>query len=103
MPRFAFLNEIKLIICNCWLVSFTVNNGDSFVRILVDPVESERLQIGLKPGVKLVPQGLKFAFVGNDTTDWTVYADTLVPLEEKAPTKVVPNSPTKNADKDVKK
>jgi len=36
---------------------------------LVDPVESERLQVGLKTGDKLVPQGLKFAFAGNDATD----------------------------------
>jgi len=27
---------------------------------------------------------LKFAFAGNDATDWTVYADTLVALDEKA-------------------
>lgn len=33
---------------------------------------------------KYVPQGLKLAFVGNETTNWTIYADTLVPLEEKA-------------------
>ncbi|AFS40439.1 hypothetical protein C269_04990 [Leuconostoc gelidum JB7] len=36
---------------------------------MVDPVESERLQVGLKTGDKLVPQGLKFAFAGNDATD----------------------------------
>ncbi|MCC8439791.1 hypothetical protein CRI85_05495 [Leuconostoc pseudomesenteroides] len=50
---------------------------------MIDPAESERLQAGLKPGDKLVPQGLKFAFAGNDATDWTVYADTLVALDEK--------------------
>ncbi|WP_394468267.1 hypothetical protein [Leuconostoc mesenteroides] len=27
---------------------------------------------------------MKFAFAGNDATDWTVYADTLVALDEKA-------------------
>ncbi|CDX66442.1 Protein of unknown function [Leuconostoc citreum] len=26
---------------------------------------------------------MKFAFAGNDATDWTVYADTLVALDEK--------------------
>ncbi|CCF25181.1 Protein of unknown function [Leuconostoc citreum LBAE C10] len=26
---------------------------------------------------------MKFAFAGNDSTDWTVYADTLVALDEK--------------------
>lgn len=41
--------------------------------------------VDLKPGTKLVPQGLKFAFVGNNATDWTVYADTLVPLTTKEP------------------
>ena len=53
---------------------------------MVDPAESERLQAGLKPGDKIVPQGLKFAFAGNGATDWTVYADTLVALDEKATT-----------------
>lgn len=88
--QFNFIQESK---------SGQIDNENSFVRILVDPVESERLQVGLKPGIKLVPQGLKFAFVGNETTDWTVYADTLVPLEEKAPTKVTSNAPVKNDDK----
>ncbi|MBZ5985224.1 hypothetical protein KIJ05_08880 [Leuconostoc gelidum subsp. gasicomitatum] len=54
-----------------------VNDDNTFIRILIDPTESERLQVDLKPGTKLVPQGLKFAFVGNNATDWTVYADTL--------------------------
>lgn len=58
---------------------------------MVDPAESERLQAGLKPGDKLVPQGLKFAFAGNDATDWTVYADTLVELDEKATEKPASN------------
>ncbi|MDN6081822.1 MAG: hypothetical protein L0I43_07230, partial [Leuconostoc sp.] len=62
-----------------------VNDDDNFIRILIDPTESERLQVDLKPGAKLVPQGLKFAFVGNNATDWTVYADTLVPLTTKEP------------------
>lgn len=92
--QFNFIQESK---------SGQTDNEDSFVRILVDKAESERLQIGLKPGVKLVPQGLKFAFVGNDTTDWTVYADTLVPFEEKAPNKSTSNSQAKADDKDVKK
>lgn len=92
--QFNFIQESK---------SGQIDNDDSFVRILVDRVESERLQIGLKPGVKLVPQGLKFAFVGNDTTDWTVYADTLVPFEEKTITKSISNSQVKTDNKDVKK
>ncbi len=54
-----------------------VNDDDTFIRILIDPTESERLQVDLKPGTKLVPQGLKFAFVGNNATDWAVYADRL--------------------------
>ena len=49
------------------------------------------MQDGLKPGDKLVPQGLKFAFAGNDATDWTVYADTFVVLDEKAPEKPASN------------
>lgn len=92
--QFNFIQESK---------SGQTDNDDSFVRILVDPTESERLQIGLKPGVKLVPQGLKFAFVGNDTTDWTVYADTLVPFEEKTPAKSANNAQVKTDDKDLKK
>jgi len=60
-----------------------VNDDDTFIRILTDPTESERLQVDLKPGTKLVPQGLKFAFVGNNATDWTVYSDTLIALDEK--------------------
>lgn len=72
--QFNFIQQSK---------SGDVGNDDNMVRILIDPAESERLQAGLKPGDKLVPQGLKFAFAGNDATDWTVYADTLVALDEK--------------------
>ncbi|MCS8595955.1 hypothetical protein EFE27_08265 [Leuconostoc citreum] len=67
--QFNFMQQSK---------SGEVNDDDTFIRILVDPTESERLQVDLKPGAKLVPQGLKFAFVGNNATDWTVYADTLI-------------------------
>jgi len=35
----------------------------------------------LNPGDKLLPQGLKFAFVGDNATDWTVYADILTLLK----------------------
>lgn len=49
-----------------------VHDEDAFIRILIDPTESEGLQVDLKPGEKLVPQELKFAFVGNDATDWAV-------------------------------
>lgn len=31
----------------------------------------------------MLPQGLKFFFTGNDATDWTMYADTLIALDEK--------------------
>lgn len=92
--QFNFIQESK---------SGQTDADDSFVRILVEPTESERLRVGLKPGMKLVPQGLKFAFVGNDTTDWTVYADTLVPLEEKTSTKTTTNNQVKTDDKEVKK
>ncbi|MGO3612444.1 MAG: hypothetical protein ACTIN4_05840 [Leuconostoc mesenteroides] len=66
-----------------------INDDDTFIRILIDPTESERLQVDLKPSTKLVPQGLKFAIVGNNATDWTVYADTPVPLEVKRPSKSI--------------
>ncbi|WP_367366370.1 hypothetical protein [Leuconostoc pseudomesenteroides] len=55
-----------------------------------------------KSGDKLVPQGLKFAFAGNDATDWRVYADTLVALDEKATEKPASNqskTTTNQADK----
>ncbi|MDC2817282.1 hypothetical protein PO181_09865 [Leuconostoc suionicum] len=81
--QFNFIQQSK---------SGDVGNDDNIVRILVDPAESERLQAGLKPGDKLVPQGLKFAFAGNTATDWTVYADTLVPLEVKRPNKSINDS-----------
>lgn len=70
--QFNFMQQSK---------SGEINDDDTFIHILIDPTESERLQVDLNPGAKLVPQGLKFAFVGNNATDWTVYADTLVPLE----------------------
>ena len=91
--QFNFIQQSK---------SGDVGNDDNIVRILVDPAESERLQAGLKPGDKLVPQGLKFAFAGNDATDWTVYADTLVVLDEKATEKPASNqskTTTNQADK----
>ena len=53
--------------------------------------EFERLRPNLKAYGKYVPQGLKLAFVGNETTNWTIYADTLVPLEEKATEKPASN------------
>ena len=91
--QFNFIQQSK---------SGDVGNDDNIVRILVDPAESERLQAGLKPGDKLVPQGMKFAFAGNDATDWTVYADTFVALDEKAPEKLASNqskTTTNQADK----
>ena len=80
--QFNFMQQSK---------SGEINDDDTFIRILIDPTESERLQVDLKPGTKLVPQGLKFAFVGNTATDWTVYADTLVALDEKATEKPASN------------
>ncbi|WP_273711034.1 hypothetical protein, partial [Leuconostoc mesenteroides] len=53
------------------------------IRIILSKNEFERLRPNLKAYGKYVPQGLKLAFVGNETTNWTIYADTLVPLEEK--------------------
>ncbi|MCK8605634.1 hypothetical protein LNP18_05900 [Leuconostoc citreum] len=95
--QFNFIQESK---------SGQEDNNDNFVRILVAPNESERIMPTLKRGAKLVPQGMKFAFVGNATTDWTVYAETLVPLENtttasKPDVKATPTS--KVADKDDKK
>lgn len=69
-----------------------VNDDDTFIRILIDPTESERLQVDLKPGAKLVPQGLKFAFVGNNATDWTVYADTFVTIKETSESTTIKSS-----------
>lgn len=63
------------------------NDEDTFIRILIDSTESERLQVDLKPGEKLVPQELKFAFVDNDATDWAVYANTLLLRQEKVSAK----------------
>ncbi|WP_260850013.1 hypothetical protein, partial [Leuconostoc mesenteroides] len=80
--QFNFIQQSK---------SGDVGNDDNIVRILVDPAESERLQAGLK-----------FAFAGNDATDWTVYADTLVALDEKATEKPASNqskTATNQADK----
>lgn len=91
--QFNFIQQSK---------SGDVGNDDNIIRILVGKEESERLQAGLKPGDKLVPQGLKFAFAGNDATDWTVYADTLVALDEKATEKPASNqskTATNQADK----
>lgn len=34
-----------------------------------------------------MPQELKFAFVGNDATDWAVYANTLLLRQEKVSAK----------------
>ncbi|QYU58813.1 hypothetical protein K1728_05285 [Weissella confusa] len=59
-----------------------VADGDvgRLVRIVVSKDEFEKLKPDLKLRDKYVPQGLKIAFVGNETTNWTIYADTLVPL-----------------------
>ncbi|KAI3473542.1 hypothetical protein Pfo_031650 [Paulownia fortunei] len=61
------------------------------IRIILSKNEFERLRPNLKAYGKYVPQGLKLAFVGNETTNWTIYADTLVPLEEKATEKPAQN------------
>lgn len=61
------------------------------IRIILSKNEFERLRPDLKAYGKYVPQGLKLAFVGNETTNWTIYADTLVPLEEKVTEKSAQN------------
>jgi hypothetical protein len=58
---------------------------DDYIRILVDPTEHERIKDDLKQGQQVYPQGLSFAFVGNATTDWTVYASQI---------DFTPNNPT---------
>ncbi|MGR8831142.1 hypothetical protein [Leuconostoc citreum] len=59
------------------------------IRIILSKTEFERLRPQFKLRHKYVPQGLKLAFVGNEITNWTIYADTLVPVEAelKEPTK----------------
>ncbi|GAK31918.1 hypothetical protein WOSG25_190260 [Weissella oryzae SG25] len=61
---------------------------EDYIRILVKPEEYDRVIEDLKPGQQVYPQGLKFAFVGNTSTDWTVYADQidLVPSNQAAGT-----------------
>lgn len=56
------------------------------VRIVISKNEFEKLQPDLKLREKYAPQGLKIAFVGNETTNWTIYADTLVPVSKIVPT-----------------
>ncbi|CCF27637.1 hypothetical protein [Leuconostoc citreum] len=98
--QFNFVQESK---------SGQADNNDNFIRILVSPSESERIMPTLKRGAKLVPQGMQFAFVGNDVTDWTVYAETLVPLADdskqavKADDKQASTTSAKTDNKDVKK
>ncbi|MBZ5984170.1 hypothetical protein KIJ05_03345 [Leuconostoc gelidum subsp. gasicomitatum] len=57
----------------------------------------------MKPEDKLAPQGLKFAFTGNDATDWTVYADTLMPFGEKKEVQASPNTQEKSVTEKIKK
>lgn len=73
---------------------------DDYIRILVDPNEHERIKDDLKQGQQVYPQGLSFAFVGNATTDWTVYADQidLVPNNPTATTTTAPKADNKPAD-----
>ncbi|WP_338354482.1 hypothetical protein [Fructobacillus tropaeoli] len=63
---------------------------DNEIRILVSPENYEIVKPLMKYGAKLVPQNLKFAFVGNQLTDWTIYAETLVPVDQQT-TQNVPN------------
>jgi len=72
------------------------------IRIILPKNEFDRLRPNLKAYGKYVPQGLKLAFVGNETTNWTIYADTLVPFEEKKNEKTTQNqskATTTQADK----
>ncbi|API72016.1 hypothetical protein [Leuconostoc suionicum] len=46
--------------------------------------QSESLQVDLETGAKLLPN---FAFVGNNATDWAVYANTLLLRQEKVSAK----------------
>ena len=59
--------------------------------IILSKNEFELLRPNLKDYGKYMPQGLKLAFVGKETTNWTIYADTLVPLEEKVTEKSAQN------------
>ncbi|MCM0582701.1 hypothetical protein H9L19_04680 [Weissella diestrammenae] len=64
---------------------------DDYIRIL--SAESVFLQMKntLKLEMQLIPNGLKFAFVGNDTTDWTVYADSFeIPAGDAKPVNEAP-------------
>ncbi|WP_349549677.1 hypothetical protein [Leuconostoc pseudomesenteroides] len=51
------------------------------ISIIISEDEYNRLAPTLKTQHKYVPKGLKIAFAGNETTNWTIYADTLVPVE----------------------
>ncbi|MGR8827578.1 hypothetical protein N2E09_08160 [Leuconostoc citreum] len=79
------------------------------ISIIIPVDEYERLAPSLKPSQKYVPQGLRVAFVGNETTNWTLYADTVVPLENdnrqavKTDDKATSNTAVKPDNKDVKK
>ncbi|CAK1230606.1 MULTISPECIES: hypothetical protein [Fructobacillus] len=54
---------------------------DNEIRIMLTPENYEAVKPFLKYGAKLVPQNLKFAFVGNDVTDWAIYAESVIPRE----------------------
>lgn len=56
---------------------------DDYIRVLVAPAIYENAKDKLKRGIKIIPQGLQFAFVGNDATDWTVYAQDLTIVENQ--------------------
>ncbi|QIL49839.1 hypothetical protein G7084_00500 [Weissella coleopterorum] len=77
---------------------------DDYIRVLLVPAIYDNVKDKIKRGVKIVPQGLQFAFVGNDATDWTVYAQDLTIVEgqgtttlekpvESKPTPAVENKP----------
>jgi hypothetical protein len=55
---------------------------DNEIRIMLTPADYEQSKPFLKYGAKLVPENLKFAFVGNDVTDWAIYAERVIPRED---------------------
>lgn len=65
---------------------------DDYVRVLIAPTIFDNFKDKIKRGMKIIPEGLKFAFVGNDTTDWTVYAQDLTIINNQS-TKVLVSDP----------
>ncbi|CAK1249580.1 hypothetical protein [Fructobacillus fructosus] len=82
----AVLDDNGDTIINNYSLSF-IEEGkpldeDNEIRIMLSPADYEQAKPFLKYGAKLVPENLKFAFVGNDITDWAIYAERVIPREE---------------------